>query len=830
MAGLDYGHAQQIRPPSPTATASSRGGDEADPLSVPFHFGATPSLRLDVSQPTAQNVTFPLAKPPLERQQSNLSTTSSLSSSTPAAPPPPPKPFSLPPGLANSPLHSTIDVRTNSRDQMRQARGARISNEPPIPLEIQQLLLTTPPPPRRQYKSAVSFPPPSLPARNFVEYKPEEEKPTSLLKRIRALTLRNGPSKEEEIVVVRPRAVAPKKEVLDLKRSARLRERTPEDILAFYDPQTWKEYGSLYAAGRLDVESPPRPPNDNSAPASQTFPSMRSKASAPPSFEAMTPYDLAHFPAPLNLSPLSPIRERLISNLDLLGTFLPNENTLLSPQFSPNFPAQQWTSPTSPSFSPTSSPGSRQDSHFQAMSSPDARSRTRGWSSASTTPSTIMSTSKTSHYGTTATSVPYFKSIQAFPALQSILDRLVISLETISVATITLFPTSPASTRLDILASSGDASTWPEIAVDFALDAHTILNGSKGLVVNDVEKDWRWRGNRDLEEKGVKFYAGMPFFAPSSLSLRTADVSFSVAQFEEEAGGARIAIGVVSLIDDRPREKGAFGTAERAKLRSIASEITSEIERFVLQRAGAIDSLSSRRTSATSAATFQSGSVPTPALPSARTDGPTRSPSSSQRARNGKGHVKKVSFDANALPSPSPALPPPPPPRVASPTFAEPDSIPALFQSHSPQKLLDLACSSLARQLDLALVYLVELSALPPRSAVFGPSLPSLSLIASHGLPPSAQNDNSANFDPTLHYKALRAPEKGLLYRSASSAEPFDSGILLPVIENDASRKGWVIAGYAEQRGRRWGEDEMAVFENVTRGIEKILLWREEWK
>ena len=276
----------------------------------------------------------------------------------------------------------------------------------------------------------------------------------------------------------------------------------------------------------------------------------------------------------------------------------------------------------------------------------------------------------------------------------------------------------------------------------------------------------------------------------------------------------------------------------RGNSRALASEVTREIERFVLQRAATIDSLSSRRTSATSAATFQSGSIPNPTLRSSSsrpTNGSTRSPTSSQRSKNGKGHSKKVSFDANALPGPIP--PPHPPPRISTPTFNEPDSIPTLFQSHSPQKLLDLACASLARQLDLALVYLVELSSLP--SSRFNnlssgsTTIPSLSLIASHGLPPASSSqpdNNNANFDPSLHLQALRAPEGGLLYRAASNSEPFDSGMLLPVTELEEIRKGWVIAGYAEQRGRRWGEEEMKIFEEVTRGVEKILLWREEWR
>jgi len=71
---------------------------------------------------------------------------------------------------------------------------------------------------------------------------------------------------------------------------------------------------------------------------------------------------------------------------------------------------------------------------------------------------------------------------------------------------------------------------------------------------------------RLLTELRLPIPTGMPIFAPSSLSLGTADSTLSVAQFEEEAGGARIAIGVLSIVEELPRKVGSFGTAERAKL------------------------------------------------------------------------------------------------------------------------------------------------------------------------------------------------------------------------------------------------------------------------
>lgn len=271
--------------------------------------------------------------------------------------------------------------------------------------------------------------------------------------------------------------------------------------------------------GRLDVEAPPLPPNDSSLATSQTFPSARARTPLP--FESMTPYDLAHFTAPLHLSRLSPIRERLISNLDLLGTFLPSENTLLSPQFSPTLQSPDWSATASP-LSSASSPTTRQDGSFRSMAWPGEIGRARGPSSASTAPSTIHSVSKTSHFGASP-SYPYARSIQSHPALQGLLDAFA-SDSSATAATITLFPTSPATSYLSVLAATGAANSWREIGTDFALDAHTILNGSRGLVVNNVEKDWRWRGNRDIEEKGIAFYAGQllePHLVPCSAPVLT---------------------------------------------------------------------------------------------------------------------------------------------------------------------------------------------------------------------------------------------------------------------------------------------------------------------
>ncbi|GAA5935345.1 GAF domain-containing protein [Sporobolomyces koalae] len=821
--------AYTTRPVSPTSVVGSTGSrpvtEEADSLQLPFDFGRTPSLRFDDDIGTS--AVGPSGRAPLERRDSRSSFVSSTSSAA-AAPPVPPRAYQIPPGLADSPAPSALDVQAIPRHLIRQARDPKILHEPLIPPEIQHLLLTTPPPPRKVHSTPItSITSLSYPPTTSSEWPADDGKP-NLLKRIRALALRNGRSGvDDQAITLPPTSPMLRHEVLDLKRPTR-------SGYAPHSARTWRDYRSLYASGQIDIETPPLPPVDSPA---DDYPAGRSAVKSDLPLATLTPFDLAHFPAPLSQSRLSPIRERVISSLDLLGAFLPSDDTLVDLQWTPSTssPALSPTSPPIGSPSSSSTQSWRQDSLFH----PSSRSRPRGTSTTSTAPSTAYS-AKSSHFGSSP-SFAFVRSIQSHPPLAQILDR--ISLEAgftgaengrgPSAATITLFPTSPATTYLDVLGATGDARDWKRIGLEGALDAHTILNGSRGLVVYDVEKDWRWKGNRDLEEKNVRFYAAMPIFAPSSLSLRTTDVAFSVAQFEEEADGARMAIGVISLMNDQAQDPGSFGPSARAGLRSLASEITVEIERFVLQRAAASEALASRRTSATSAATFQSGSVPAPSLRNARKDVFGRS----QGPNAKRGHKKKVSFDAcassnNQMDIHSGAVPVAPMPRHPSSTLDEHDAVPSLFSTHSPQALLDLACASLARSLNLALVYLVELSRLPPQSTStalsFVSNSPSLTLVSSHGLP-SNSNEEHANFDPILHLQALRAPEGGLLYRAASSNEPFDSGMLLPVLEVAETRKGWVIAGYVEQPGRRWGQHEMSIFEQTTRGIEKILLWREEW-
>jgi len=189
--------------PLPSSTGAAGGahdGDEGaaaqderdetttaiDEVLVPYTFGRTPSLKLDT--PAAGDrlpLTARTVRPRLEHRTSSHSSYSSIGTS--AAGPAAPRPYALPPGLAHSPHppappplaspglasysptgpYRTVAPPSSSRPAQpiprstlpgpgmsAAPRSARISYEPPIPLDVQILLLTTPPPPAPASASA----------------------------------------------------------------------------------------------------------------------------------------------------------------------------------------------------------------------------------------------------------------------------------------------------------------------------------------------------------------------------------------------------------------------------------------------------------------------------------------------------------------------------------------------------------------------------------------------------------------------------------------------------------------------------------------------------
>lgn len=293
------------------------------------------------------------------------------------------------------------------------------------------------------------------------------------------------------------------------RKNGRMDSKTPADSV----PKTWSDYALAYALGQMDVSDPPFPPVE----AQQIGPS---------------PYDVAHFPAPLDLAPTSAIRNRLIEHLDLLGR------------------KRRFSSDTSSSSHGT--PGDPTRGSRTAPSGADVYSNSP-WRSlvGDTALRTLLSRALYAPLGTPALFKPAPKA-----------------------AMITLFPPSSEPTAPVTILASLNLPHNLSIPLSHAIDAHVLLNGERGLVVPDTERDWRWRGNdlvcsrsftmpgspyspgsSDDKSLGIRFYAAMPIFAPSMPEL---------ASFEEEAGG-RIAIGTIAVLDDWPR-LAKFGSTERAKL------------------------------------------------------------------------------------------------------------------------------------------------------------------------------------------------------------------------------------------------------------------------
>lgn len=122
------------------------------------------------------------------------------------------------------------------------------------------------------------------------------------------------------------------------------------------------------------------------------------------------------------------------------------------------------------------------------------------------------------------------------------------------------------------------------------------------------------------------------------------------------------------------------------------------------------------------------------------------------------------------------------------------------------QKVFDLATSLIRDNLGLSLVYLIAIS-LPPKS----PSSPnppkhSLRLLSAAGLPFPCPS-----FKSSLHLRALRAPEGGILYENPNAAIEgvelggYASGILVSVAERrggEGGTTGYVLAAYTEDRKR----------------------------
>ena len=112
------------------------------------------------------------------------------------------------------------------------------------------------------------------------------------------------------------------------------------------------------------------------------------------------------------------------------------------------------------------------------------------------------------------------------------------------------------------------------------------------------------------------------------------------------------------------------------------------------------------------------------------------------------------------------------------------------------QAAFDSATRNLSKILGLSLCYLVALDLTDL------PTVPALTLLSSTGLtnPPPA-------FDPKLHFEALRAPERGLLYqrnRASALKHGHQAGMLVPVSE--VGQVGYVLCGFTDRVEREFDD------------------------
>ncbi|KAL8280850.1 hypothetical protein RQP46_006854 [Phenoliferia psychrophenolica] len=329
------------------------------------------------------------------------------------------------------------------------------------------------------------------------------------------------------------------------------------------------------------------------------------------------------------------------------------------------------------------------------------------------------------------------------------------------------------------LASSGLPASVASLPRNAGFCAHTILNEDRGLVVLDSQRDWRFSNG------------GVPLMAPTF----------------GRADAPPIILGTLCLLDDRPHE--GFSEALRERLRELSAEATREIEGFVNSRmsdklarlgelsdeAKAADALPPSPPSSSSATT--STSVSPQNFPP-RTE-PTLLPSLAPAATPPRSLERKRSTDLSTSTATG-----------SSPQSHKRDTGPMGLRvvSEEPvpsaqpvakdvQKVFDTATRMLSKSLDLAFVYLVSIDLADREHR--------LTLLSSCGLPspPPA-------FDPSLHFKALRADEGGVLYQNKKSTTGFASGILIPILE--VRKVGFVLAGFTHDQERELGPREMQYF------------------
>ncbi|SCV67142.1 BQ2448_5788 [Microbotryum intermedium] len=611
-------------------------------------------------------------------------------------------------------------------------------------------------------------------------------------------------------------------------------------------PKGWDDWIKQYANGGMDVENPPPPPPSTH---SNTFPSLHASSSS-----SRSPAEDGKLSAPN--PPLESVRQKMIARLELFG---PTEATSARP-------ASSLMTPIASSSSSQFTQGTDRDSSLFDRRASSASTAQSSVSAASSKSPALLNFSAFNEGPGLSSSL----SFANHPSLVSILGR---AKNTFGVRIVLV--TVLLEDKQRFLAATGMPKGVESLPREVTFCAHTVLNGERGLVVLDTQRDWRFRNNVLSVSVNARLYAGMPIYPPAN------------AELEEEAGG-RLPIGTLCLLDDRPRTE--FTQSERAQLRALASDVSVEIAAWFSELRSSAASLSSsladlshdqvkqvafderlpssgyidwNESKTPVASTFPNSSpskiAPSPATPSSikpvlkcRPNDPVIYTAGSlsgyapqalpptpeeevaghlhkSRSQKIKPRVKpEIPARDIRRSASSPVLNPTssresPASRNESPTFTR-QTFPSAKTRPQPrtphQKLLDSATKSLGERLALSLVYLVSMSDLSED----GPH--ALTLLSAHNLPAT-----TPSFDSALHLKALRAAEGGLLYRNPAIATlgpneeyqgpGFASGILLPVAERQGI--GWVLAGYTKDARRVFSEEELDHFVDISGQLAKLV-------
>jgi hypothetical protein len=334
---------------------------------------------------------------------------------------------------------------------------------------------------------------------------------------------------------------------------------------------------------------------------------------------------------------------------------------------------------------------------------------------------------------------------------------------------------------------------------DIGFCAHTLLSSTRGLVILDTHKDWRFGSTPLVTQYGSRFYAGVPLLAPR-------EAAYTV--------GGSMPIGTLCVVDDKPRE--TFSDLDRRRLVGLANYARTEIETWVrakmeLKLAAMDKSYKLLRANLPRKPerleTLFEGNTPEASPRPPTVSGSPAIPASDASApmdRSGTEQSTGLAPPPSATEAPSSAG------TTASELSTDGEDVDGKSMSSAATSISPaartyaMALRLVAETLFFDLVYLVRLGL--PAGAPTPADEIKVALVAAHGLP----KVNAAQFDPALHVKALRAPERGLLYQNPRReelkdgeqfpAQEYASALLVPIVEDDA--RGFVMAAYTSEASR----------------------------